>query len=694
MSKDLTNYEFEGLVKHITDKYRNSEGLSDTYDSSVGQTLIQLLADVTDNLHYKLERRSQENYTSTARLSSSVRAAVSSVGYRPRRKVSSTGKLLLELKDPETGELTESLGNINIHYGTPIFFDEEMFIVDGDYTIYEGESSIEIQIKEGKYNTKMYNFSEKPYSETNYIEFVEHLDMEEYSLDVVGDTITYHDVMSGVKGLRVRALSFADKTMPLYDIKFTRNGLRIVFGDGIFGRKPTGDIQLSWVSSKGSQVNVIKTGLEFKFDSPIITDDVLVNPKNEYEYTLTNITPIRGGKDEENIEEIKENVTAFVRTNDRAVTNFDYEFWAMRSGIGNIVDMKAYGEYETNQLIFTMNNVYITYATPDRLELNDGQIQQLRDYLEVVKTNTTHMVFRPVDPIYLGLIIDFRRHPSLPISDSQLYKVLVDRVNDYFEIKRGIIGKDFQHSEFIEYLQNLTMDFNNITYSMTDFVKVKVTGMVPFEIPQPVYDGIIELDPSYELTPNDMWNITIDDKTFSVVVVSSDTVTTIVDKMQAKIFAGTSLMLARPKHNQIRIKHAKDTGFFNISIGNGEVSNKTRFMQLIKIPRPTNSTNPNESQLVEGSVEIVDMGGEVVMSDDGNGLLINDRAGYPSVVIDYSKCNFEYPSIPEGTYYVTFQQNPYQNFEITRESLIDVMPFRSENDRSETHFFSTLNILR
>lgn len=692
MSRDLTNYEFEGLVAKITDKYKKKDGLTDTYDTSVGQTLIQLLADTADNLHYMLERRSQENYTSTARLMSSVRAAVSSVGYRPRRKVSSTGTLLLTLKDDE-GNTIPSEGNVNIPYGKVITFDDHQFIVDGDYTLTEGMTEIEIKVKQGELTTEYYNFDDEPYASNNFIEFTDHLDMEEYSLQIRGNELTFYDVFLENRGLRVRSLSFADDTMPMYDIKFTNKGVRVVFGDGIFGRKPEGEIQLSWVKSNGAGINIVKTGLEFEFDGEYLYDDVIISPANVYEYELTNITPIRGGRDEESIDEMRENVTAFIRTNDRSVTNFDYEYWAMRSGIGNIVDLKAYGEHETNQLIFTMNNVYLTYATPDRLNLNQEQITQLREFLEVVKTNTTHLVFKPVDPIFLGLTIDFKRHPSLPITDAQLYKVLVQRVYDYFEVKRGRIGESFQHSEFIEYIQNLTLEFNKIDYYMTDFVKVNAIGMMEFEIPQPIYDGIIELDEDYVITPNDVWTITIDDVPYSIVATSTDSITTLVDKMQAVIFKGTSLMIARPAYNRIRIKHSQDQGFYTITVGTGQTGSFTRFKQLIKIPRPSNTTNPNHDQLLAGTVEIVDTSGNVVMTDDSEGFLINDDAGYPAIEIDYSLCHFEYPSIPEGKYYVRFQQNEFQNFVVTRESLVDVMPFKSDGDSADVHFFSTLELL-
>lgn len=692
MSKDLTNYEFEGLVSHITDLYKANDGLADTYDSATGQLLIQLLADVADNLHYKLERRSQENYTSTARLESSIRAAVSSIGYRPRRKVSSTGTVLVELLDSE-GNPVVSQGNINFLHGTSIFFDGIEFVVDSDHTIVAGESSIDIKVKQGRYVSEVFNFNELPYSSQNYVEFSDSVNKEEHSIVISDDDGVYSDVLSGESGLRIRSMSFADSNTAVYDIKNTKAGMRIEFGDGIFGKKPKGNVKVSWVESDGGSVNIVKTGLSFKLDSSILTDDVPVNPPNRYTYTIENITPIRGGQDEESIEDMRHNVQSFLRTNDRAVTNFDYEFWTKRSGIGNISDVNVYGESETNILIFTMNNVYISYATADRLPLTVNQVQDLRNYLNNIKMNTTHLVFKPADFVYLGMDVKFKRHPSLPITDAQLYKIVRDNINSYFSIKTGSIGKEFQHSEFIEYLQNLKVTFNDIIYRITDFVSVSIEGVMPLLMPQDTYDSIIEIN-DYTVVANDVWSVIIDDIPYTVVATSLDTVESIIDKMQQKIFEGTSLMLAKPNPNQIRIKHPDFIGTYTISMGAGEISQYAGFKQLIKLPRSTNEHNQHVNQILPGSVKIVTSNGSVIMEDNGEGLLVSPDNTYPSVDIDYSMANFEYPAIPQGEYFVKFKQNNYQNYSVTRDSVLDVMPIREDMDSEVGYYFSTIDLLR
>lgn len=691
MSKDYTDYDYESLVDRMTTLLAAQPGWGQGYASSTGQTLIELVADTTDALHYMLERRSQEAYTSTALLTSSIWAAASEAGYRPRRKVSPTGTLRLTLVDDAGATITTD-GNINIPYGKKITFNGEEFAVAEDYILSAGGSTIDIKVIQGSLVSETHNFSTEPLATDKYIAFTDYKEMEEFSLKVVGDGVTYEDVFKSSNGLRVRALSYAAANQTLYDLKFARREMRVVFGDGIFGAAPTGDITFSWIKSKGSEVDVLAVGQAFKFDSDTLTDDVVVVPENEYLYTLTNTTPIRGGKEEEKVEEIRDNLRAFVRTNDRAVTNFDYEFWSLRSGIGDIVDVKAYGEHERDSLIFGMNNVYFTYATGDGLDLNATQVTDLRAYLDQVKVNLPHLVFRPAERINLGVVVDFRREPNLPISNSQLYRILRDKIRAYFAIDKDSIGRGVQHSEFVKHLQALQFEFNGVVYDLTDFVKVKLTGMVPFTIPLDVYDGVLELSNAYTPSSGDVWTVTVDGVDFIVVAVSTDTVATLVEKMKAAIFASTTLMLTTPQSNQLRIRHPATTGTFTVSVGGGDLSAVTTFSQWIQIPR-NGGADAGANQILPGSVEIVDANGNTFMSDDGAGLLVDAGGTYADVEIDYVESRFEAPSIPAGSYYISYQQNSYQNFAVTREALITNMPIREGIDPVADYFFSRINLL-
>jgi len=695
MSKDFTQYDYESLVDEATQKLSDQPGWGQGYQSSMGQTLIQLLADITDNLQFMLERRTQESYLITSRLDSSARAAVSAIGYRPRRKISATGQLKLRLKDNQTDASVPAIGNIFIPYGTEVYFEDNAFIVMEDATIASGDSEVTLSVKEGSIRQETFNFEASPYRENNFLEFSDYVNKEEFSLYIQDAKGEFYDVDNEINGIRLGALSFADSKTRAYDIRYYRSGMRIIFGNDIFGKKPEGEVVVNWVESSGSEVDVVKTGLEFNFASEYLYDDTTTTPRNIYYYELTNTTPIRGGNDEESIVEMRRNVAEYVRTNDRAVTNFDYEFWTRRSGIGDIVDVTAYGEHEADTIIFTMNNVYIAYLTKQGIPLNAVQKTQLGEYLSKYKVNTTHLVISEAVRTYLKLDIDFKRHPKLPISDAQLVKILKDRINEYFGIREGAIGTGFQHSEFVEYLQNLTTVFNNITYPMTDFVKVEIDAMIPLPIPQPAYDGIVELSYDYVINKDDIWNVTINGNTYSILVYDTDTVETLVARMKDKIFQNTSLMLATPKANQIRIKEPTETGTYTLSVGTGDLVEFTRFRQLIQLPKSQNVATSNSDQIKPNSVRIVDDQETIIMQDDGNGNVEpTDGYFFPVVFVDYKRSLIEAPSVPNGMYYVKFQQNEYQNFDVARDGAVFKMPFADEPTNTQTSNYSVLNIIR
>lgn len=137
-TNNVTNYEYEDLREKIEERLRTKPGWGDSYESTVGQNLIDIAADAADVLSYMLERRSQESFQSTARLRSSVVSKASEAGYRSRRALAANGQLELKLVD-ENGDPkpVEAGGEIVIAEGTPVTFDGENFFTTSEYIIQE-----------------------------------------------------------------------------------------------------------------------------------------------------------------------------------------------------------------------------------------------------------------------------------------------------------------------------------------------------------------------------------------------------------------------------------------------------------------------------------------------------------------------------------------------------------------------------
>ena len=89
---------------------------------------------MTDNLNYMLERRTQESFLPTAKLETSVHSIVGLLGYRPKRKVSSSGTMTLSLVDGN-GSPVENSDVISIPKYSKITFDGKNFANTEELTL-------------------------------------------------------------------------------------------------------------------------------------------------------------------------------------------------------------------------------------------------------------------------------------------------------------------------------------------------------------------------------------------------------------------------------------------------------------------------------------------------------------------------------------------------------------------------------
>jgi len=99
---DYTDYDYDSLVEQLTNVIKLTETWKDNYQSSTGQTLIQLFSYIANLLMYYIERRAQEGYLGTAQLRTSLVNLVQLVGYKPSRKVSATGTLKFSISAAHT----------------------------------------------------------------------------------------------------------------------------------------------------------------------------------------------------------------------------------------------------------------------------------------------------------------------------------------------------------------------------------------------------------------------------------------------------------------------------------------------------------------------------------------------------------------------------------------------------------------
>lgn len=669
---DYTNYEYEDLVARITELYKTKEGMGDGFSSSTGQTLIELLADSNDNLMYMLERRVQEAFMQTARLESSVWAHASEVGYRPTRAVAASGILSLCLKDADNNN-TLAAQQITIPKGTKITGRQGGdFVTTEDVIFSIGEGQKNIPVKQGKEEIHTFNFNQEPYTSIGEITFNEYHDIDEYSLIVTEGNEEYYDIQyppeSASEFTNITSLNFAGENDELYDILYRMDGMRIIFGDGIFGKKPTGAVRVRFLRTEGDEVAYMTRGNRFDFETETINPDFIsAIDAPEYKYDMINIREIQGGSSHESFDDIKKFSSSYVRTANRAVTSTDYEFWVEKSGIGDIVDVRAYSEHDTGDLIFTMNNVYISYLTSSGLGMNLVQKTQMRNFLDRHKTLTHHLVISEADKISIIANIFIRKNRNVPTTNSHFYEIVKSKVDEYFKLQNGSIGRFVQHSEFVKYLQNSTFNLNGIDYSITDYVRVDFVGEYDLQMPPEVFEVSFEINNSYTPTTGDTFILSLDGELFQVGVFNSDSIYDILSKMRDLIFlestAGYLVALDGEGNDaKLFVRSRARNEIFSVNINNGTISDSVEYNIIHQIPIPESDVSVG-NKILPNTIQIVDQDSEVIFEDDGQGMMIPVDLSFGSPFkIEYDKARMSSPRILDGDYFVRFQQNDYMNF--------------------------------
>jgi len=682
---DYTQYDYQSLVSEITSRLAEKEGWGEGYQSTTGQMLIQLFADSTDALMYMLERRVQEAFIPTALLESSIYAHASELGYRPRRTVCNTGTVRLSISEPAEAD-------INIPKYTKLTYNGEYdFVTTESKFIPAGGTFVDIPIKEGKLVTLKIQPDDENLNEFGDIVIEDYLNIDQYSLEVDDNGEKYFDVEEAENDLyNYGSLSYAGSEDTVYDIKYGVDGMRIVFGDDVFGRYPKGTITVSYIETGGMIDPILSDGIEFSFEKDYLYDENTAIPRKQYEYTLVNITPIRGFSVHESVEEIARNAPEYARANNRAVTKSDYEFWGVRSGIGGIVDVSAFGEEESGSLIFNMNNVIMTYITSDETPINTEQEISFRTYMNRYVPLTTHIVVDEAKKIEAVLNVKFKKNTQVPITLEQAYIEIKSMFEEYFKIERGSIGGALQHSELVKHVQEKIVEINGVKYELTDFVKIEIQPQYELDLPLPSYNLYVYLDTNYIPSSGDVFSLVIDDTPVSITVSSGDTQEDVVGKMSNEIKNNpafellTAIGVSGSGVQFLRIQSKYPDQVFYIDTNAGTIANSVTTNKKLKLPASKIYNTTLEDMIVPSSVSIIDEDGVVKFQDDGNGVMVSMTGG-ASFTIDYRTAELINPYVEDTTktHYVRFQQDEFQNIQAAKDSVIVLSKFADYIDEDD-----------
>lgn len=467
---DFTRYSYDEQLERMTEILKNAPGWGEGFDSTMGQTLIQLVTDVTDNLHFMLERRTIESYITTAGLRSSVIARASELGYRAKRARSTSGTLMVTL-----GNNATAAADITIPALTSLTSATgKQYVLAEDLVIHSGSTSGTARAKSGTPRSIQIPNSDETFQTSGFVLIRDFEMIDNDSLFVSSNDVEYLDVKKNLDGSPARrALSFLSENDAFYDIRYDVNGMRVIFGDNRFGKKPDGLININYIEVPEEDEELLQLNVEFSLGVSELFDA----DGNSYDFEIVSQSRFRGGNSPESISQIKENAVTYHKTNGRAVTTDDYNFWVLESGIGNIVDVQTSGEHELDSIVHNISNVYVNYVSMDGDNLDVDDINRLRIYFKPLQVVGSNLIIRPAQSLSVKINIMAARDKDLPISDSEFYNIIHRFITDYFQMRKGSIGRKVQKSDIINDIYKLRTTRNGIEYKVIDYVRIDMEAV-------------------------------------------------------------------------------------------------------------------------------------------------------------------------------------------------------------------------
>lgn len=273
----------------------------DAFESGIGQTSMNILASIFEVLMFKVETRSKEAYTLTARTKSAIYLLAQMIGYNPNRKHHAFGTVKGIIRPYATADFTLLKGT-ELEGAYPLTVNKTYYI-PAKTTEVTGIDVIQGQWVTREYSRMLGNLEGRDYE---YI----YVDEPNYQID-------QFELYVKVDGI---AINVVDKIEPIDSnscIARTdyQGGLIVLFGDGTFGKRllPNSKVEITYLKTLGAGASIDKA------------IDLGTFPISNQTISFIVETQITGGADEDSVDKVRYLASRFFQAQGRAVTKYDYE---------------------------------------------------------------------------------------------------------------------------------------------------------------------------------------------------------------------------------------------------------------------------------------------------------------------------------------------------------------------------------
>lgn len=488
-SIDYTSRDFltikEALKVHLQTKFPND--WRDFYESNVGIALMDMIAYSHDVLSFFLDYTANEVFLPTARDRLSLLLLGRLVGYQLRTATSAS--VVCKATLPST-----YLEAVIIPAGTKILSTNGVdFLTTEDTRIEAGQLTGNITFTQGV--SKSDNFSSDGSVFQKFI--LTQSSVVQGTLEVTVD---------GDEWTEVDSLAYSDANSQNFSVSYDETGVAtIMFGDGTSGRVPVAGavISVTYRIGGGISGNVTLN----QISGTVQGQRELIIPAAYVTVTVLNDTYRgSGGEDAETIEHAKLWIPAWVRANNRAVTESDYD------ALGNAFSDPTYGapaftKAKLKQEIPELNTVEVYVWARD----GGGDIvtpsQGLKDAISTYFNNTeaggvrmicTHTEVLDGNLVYIDISVAVRIVSSYAQTD--VLAAIQSAVDNLFSASSNVPGADFRLSALYEAIHALAgVEYCLVRQISASYLTTELIGLGNGITP--TFSSTLTLEPGTSVRP-------------------------------------------------------------------------------------------------------------------------------------------------------------------------------------------------
>lgn len=445
----ISEVDFNSIKVNLRNFLRSQSEFQDfDFEGSGMSVLIDLLAYNTHYMSYYLNMVGNESFLDTAQLRESMVSIAKLLNYTPRSSEGATTKINI-VATPAPGSEDTSAQAVTLDKYTKLLGSDINGINYPFVTLYSNTSIksngsfafSNVVIKQGEVVTRQYLMDSQntrrrfKISSANVDVSTVQVSTQESSTNTYTTVYYLYDDITEVTG-STPAFFIEEDT----DLNYT-----VYFGDDIIGKKPKNGsiVSITYLDTVGQIANNLS---KFSF-----TDKI--GGKYSSNVVVTATTATYGATNKETVEEIRYRAPYHYTTQNRAVTQKDYETLIVKD-FPYIDSVSVWGGEDNDPIVY--GKVYLSLKPTTNYILTTKQKEDIKAAL-IRTRNVMTVIPEIIDPDYeyITLMCKVKYDPKkTSLTQGEIYTRILASISDYNQRELNTFSSVFRQSKLQSYIEN------------------------------------------------------------------------------------------------------------------------------------------------------------------------------------------------------------------------------------------------